>query len=523
MAVPAKYRALGDFPSYYSGARKAPYLTLFVGGNHEASSHLFELYYGGWVAPNIYYLGAANVVWVGPLRIAGMSGIWKGHDYREPHHERLPYSPNDVRSIYHVREWDTRKLLLLRSQVDVGVSHDWPQGIEWAGDWQKLFRDKGHFEPDARSGQLGSVAAKQVLKRLRPKYWYSAHLHCKYAAVVEHGDQDGGQATALEPPREVEETTAGVKDTYTAEPLATNSEEIDIDLDDLEERPVEVEQQATSNGAQVDVPTETNKEEINIDLEELNHQEPPAPSEDRSNYLDHKPSTVAEELRAQLPESFRRKTNDTNGAGAIETLPFPEAIHNRTTNFLALDKCLPHRKFLQLSDVSPISGSKSVQQERPFKFTYDKEWLAINRVFAKDFVVGDEKARVPRDQGEAHYRAQIDQEETWVELNVVVKNKLEVPQNFTETAPSMNAQNGSQNQQQQPMEYTNSQTSTYCAMLEISNPFHLTTEVRQERMRRAPALNSEIHTPRGGRGGRGGRGWHGGRGGHPRGRGRSRY
>lgn len=28
-----------------------------VGGNHEASSYLWELFYGGWAAPNIYFLG----------------------------------------------------------------------------------------------------------------------------------------------------------------------------------------------------------------------------------------------------------------------------------------------------------------------------------------------------------------------------------------------------------------------------------------------------------------------------------
>ena len=28
---------------YYSGAEKAPILTVFIGGNHEASSHLFEV------------------------------------------------------------------------------------------------------------------------------------------------------------------------------------------------------------------------------------------------------------------------------------------------------------------------------------------------------------------------------------------------------------------------------------------------------------------------------------------------
>lgn len=35
----------------------APVLTIFIGGNHEASNYLQELPYGGWVAPNIYYMG----------------------------------------------------------------------------------------------------------------------------------------------------------------------------------------------------------------------------------------------------------------------------------------------------------------------------------------------------------------------------------------------------------------------------------------------------------------------------------
>ena len=33
-----------------------------VQGNHEALSHMLELPYGGWVAPNMYYLGFAGVV-----------------------------------------------------------------------------------------------------------------------------------------------------------------------------------------------------------------------------------------------------------------------------------------------------------------------------------------------------------------------------------------------------------------------------------------------------------------------------
>ena len=54
-----------------------------VGGNHEATNHLWELYYGGWVAPNIYYLGHAGVINIGGIRIAGLSGIFSRHDYRK--------------------------------------------------------------------------------------------------------------------------------------------------------------------------------------------------------------------------------------------------------------------------------------------------------------------------------------------------------------------------------------------------------------------------------------------------------
>lgn len=76
ISVPAKYRSMGSFHKYYAGTKKARVLTIFVGGNHEASAYLQELYYGGWVAPNIYYLGAAGVVNYRGLRIGGISGIY---------------------------------------------------------------------------------------------------------------------------------------------------------------------------------------------------------------------------------------------------------------------------------------------------------------------------------------------------------------------------------------------------------------------------------------------------------------
>lgn len=43
MAVPPKYRQLQTFYKYYSGECVAPVLTVFIGGNHEASNYLLEL------------------------------------------------------------------------------------------------------------------------------------------------------------------------------------------------------------------------------------------------------------------------------------------------------------------------------------------------------------------------------------------------------------------------------------------------------------------------------------------------
>ena len=43
MAVPPKYRTLNTFYKYYNGEKKAPVLTIFIGGNHEASNYLLEL------------------------------------------------------------------------------------------------------------------------------------------------------------------------------------------------------------------------------------------------------------------------------------------------------------------------------------------------------------------------------------------------------------------------------------------------------------------------------------------------
>lgn len=481
MSCPIKYRQLGDFPDYYAKVRTAPYLTIFIGGNHEASSHLWELYYGGWVCPNIYYMGAANILRIGSIRIAGLSGIWKGFDYQKTHHERLPFQPNDVKTFYHVREFDVRKLLQVQSQVDVGLSHDWPRKIEDHGDAEWLFRRKPDFRSESRDGTLGSVAAKYVMDRLRPPYWFSAHMHIKFAALVKYNDESSSSSPPI---------AQQAPSTNIAAVEETNPDEIDLDEEDAEPAASIVETKL--------------------------------PSQSR---VEKGSNGVSEELRAQLPASFKPPTLESRHTPGQRV---PEHIRNKEVRFLALDKCLPGRHFLQLCEIQPIQPTKghsptSATKGDQLRLQYDPEWLAITRCFHRHLDVGNPNVQAPPDLGEDIYKGMIEKERAWVEENIVSKGKLDIPYNFEETAPA-HEHGTPQIVEEQPDEYTNPQTATFCHLLEIENKWDASVSEREQRKLQALS-GSELMArgPRrggGGGGGHRGRGWNRGRGGRGRGRGR---
>ncbi|EMD91694.1 hypothetical protein COCC4DRAFT_57286 [Bipolaris maydis ATCC 48331] len=474
VSMPSKYYAMHDFHEYYSGARLAPYLTIFIGGNHEASNYMWELYYGGWAAPKIYYMGAANVIRLGPLRIAGLSGIWKGYNFKKPHYERLPYNNDDVKSIYHVRELEVRKLVQIRTQVDIGLSHDWPRGMEWKGNFRQLFKWKPDFEKEAKDGTLGSVAAKTVLERLRPPHWFSAHMHAKFPAVWEHVD--------------ISNRTEQSKHTEGSPAAVMNASEINLDMAD-----------------DADVSAPKNEAEIDLDMDE--DEAPAAPAVE--NKEKGKPTTreseseISQDIRSLLPESFARPEVEP-----APTLPFPEEITNKRTKFLALDKCLPKRNFLQLLEIEPHEGAEVLQ--RPLGLQYDKEWLAITRVFADHVQVGDPHFQVPRDKGEAFYRPLVEKEMEWVEENIVKANKMMVPEDFAQTAPTYDAALGI-HVQEQPSEYSNPHTQRFCDLVQIANVFHASDEERAQLASCGPRPEQQRANRGGGRGG--GRGSWGKRGG----------
>ncbi|XP_037028889.1 lariat debranching enzyme-like [Bradysia coprophila] len=195
------YHDLGTFHKYYNGESTAPVLTIFIGGNHEASNYLQELPFGGWVAPNIYYLGYAGCVNINGLRVGGISGIYKKYNYRRYHHEFPPYTEDSKRSVYHVRELEVFRLKQLSSKIDIFMSHDWPRNIDKFGDEMTptdLISMNPNFESDIKNDCLGSPANKEILDHLQPSYWVAAHLHCRFSAEIQHGSSTKTKFLALD-------------------------------------------------------------------------------------------------------------------------------------------------------------------------------------------------------------------------------------------------------------------------------------------------------------------------------------
>eukprot|EP00928_Gymnodinium_smaydae_P017134 TRINITY_DN16541_c0_g1_i1.p1 TRINITY_DN16541_c0_g1~~TRINITY_DN16541_c0_g1_i1.p1 ORF type:complete len:749 (+),score=221.30 TRINITY_DN16541_c0_g1_i1:335-2248(+) len=160
---------------------------------HESPNMLRDLYYGGWVAPNIYYLGYAGAVRCGPLRIVGLSGVFKGGDYFRGHYEFPPYTESTLRSSYAVRDWDVARLEKLGegAPIDIVVSYDWPRGIWKHGNHKDLLAQED-LDSDTRreieGGTFGSPAAMELLQKLRPGFWFAGRVGRKFPALVRHKD-----------------------------------------------------------------------------------------------------------------------------------------------------------------------------------------------------------------------------------------------------------------------------------------------------------------------------------------------
>ncbi|ORY85613.1 lariat debranching enzyme, C-terminal domain-domain-containing protein [Protomyces lactucae-debilis] len=408
MSVPDKYKRLGNFHQYYSGKAKAPVLTLFVGGNHESSAYMQELYHGGWVAPNIYYLGSAGIVRYKGLRIAGISGIWQKEHYIRGYNECPPYTSSSLRSVYHVRQFEVQRLLAAHQAqpgIDIFLSHDWPRGIEQHGDTAALLKKKPFFKAEVARNDLGSPANETLLAGIKPRYWFSAHLHVRFQAEVVHGESKKRSREATPPV------------SSTGRELVANPDEITVDFDDDDEE---------------DVSEAKDPNEIQLELS------------DDEVAAESKPSRAIQSLEEYKKQVLQRyKLNETPSSK-------PDS-----TQFLALDKCLPRRQYLEYISIETTEESSD-------DLCYDPTWLATTRAMAPYFSTGAYQCELP---DPVQLQAEIAEARRWLDAKHL---DLTIPHNFERTAP---AEDLSSAKRTKVHVYNNPQTSKFVEMLEIPNPF----------------------------------------------------
>ncbi|WPK25454.1 hypothetical protein PUMCH_002771 [Australozyma saopauloensis] len=419
LKVPPKYLTMGDFPKYYLGEKSAPVLTIFIGGNHESLLYMRELQFGGWVAPKIYYLGEYGCVWFKGLRICGASGIYSKDSFLKelsgsgPKYS-LPYSREAMSGIYHTKPKNQLKLLL-GGRSDVVLSHDWPLKVWDHGNTGQLLRHKPFFRQDMASGKLGSPLAGQALHYLQPRYWFSLHLHTRFRAVVKH----------KEGPKRVKVDTSRALD-------VKNTDEIQLNMDD--------------NELEIDM-----DEEIVVDEKEL----AAADTTDESQVPTYENSSEEDEPKAapiEKPAGRNLKRNVPPESGTRETV------------FLALDKCLPRKLFLEHMEIEPVAEHVSSHSGDLF---YDPRTLAIHKVVEKFVADGH-----LRQFGYNDFMNVDHMEGLLLELSEkvdLVEKDFQcepIPHNFEAIAPLVLSENVRQRQQYWP----NNQTAELCKRIGLAEP-----------------------------------------------------
>lgn len=78
------------------------------------------------------------------------------------------------------------------------MSHEWPAEIYNHGNLGELLRKKPYFKSDIASNQLGSKPLADLMNHLKPKNWFSAHMHVGFDAAKQHPDGSTTKFMALD-------------------------------------------------------------------------------------------------------------------------------------------------------------------------------------------------------------------------------------------------------------------------------------------------------------------------------------
>lgn len=303
-------------------------------------------------------------------------------------YETVPYDRSTLRSVYHIRSHSVQKLALLPPSSPVSsapattslppspspfppcphpsifLSHDWPLEIASSStvscDLPALLRRKPFFADEIRERTLGSPPLLELLKTLRPTWWFAAHLHVKFAAVWTHGREregtqqlvggsgaEGSALVARNPDEIVLDDDDSEGDVAAA---VANPDEIPLDDDDDEptnQTPVAA--AAAAAASDVDAAADKVEQRETAELVAANPDEIALEDDDDDDEPPHRHEPNAPPSdKSQAPAILRTESSSLRPSPSTSMATDAAAAAPATTKFLALDKCLPNKDFLQV-------------------------------------------------------------------------------------------------------------------------------------------------------------------------------
>jgi Icc-related predicted phosphoesterase len=182
VAIPRKYRHLGDFQQIWRQGRGLSRPTYFIGGNHEPFGWLDQHVEGAELMANLHYLGRAGAAQIAGLKVLGLTGIYSethGNESRPPVEKimetsRKRYTFYNAGDVERVAELGPADILLL---------HEWPKGLlsgEPPERWQRWLRATQPPE------DFGSEEGRLLVDLLRPRYVFCGHMHVAHDGWLDH-------------------------------------------------------------------------------------------------------------------------------------------------------------------------------------------------------------------------------------------------------------------------------------------------------------------------------------------------